>query len=60
MGGLSGPVCLSSLPALPLVGRTPVPDPAQNGLDESDMVPAHRTSEGGGKKKTPKKQEQQR
>lgn len=55
MGGLSGPVCPSALPALPPVGRTPVPDPAQNGLDESDMVPAHRAGGGGGKKK----QEQQ-
>lgn len=46
VGGLSGPVCLSPLPALLPVGRTPVPDPAQNGLDESDMVLAHRTSGG--------------
>lgn len=47
VGGLSGPVCLSPLPALPPVGRTPVPDPAQNGLDESDVVLAHRASGGG-------------
>lgn len=51
VGGLSGPVCPPALPALPPVGRTPVPDPAQNGLDESDMVPAHRAGGGGGKKK---------
>lgn len=50
VGGLSGPVCPSALPALLPVGRTPVPDPAQNGLDESDMVPAHRAGGGGGKK----------
>lgn len=47
VGGLSGPVCLSPLPALPPVGRTPLPDPAQNGLDESDVVLAHRASGGG-------------
>lgn len=50
VGGLSVPVCPSALPALSPVGRTPVPDLAQNGLDESDMVPAHWAGGGGGKK----------